>query len=315
MVKFDRYKCLRTDYFHNRCNICKDISPQAVSFKNQITIDESQLDINVISQCPTEAFSSDDFDATDFAFKFIASDEKSLKDHDTTPLESLTPFHFAAIALRKDDFSVSTTQEIVIQKVTQANQMLQEFGFEKTIEIKGPIDRNRREFFTKVIKEIKQKDLETSHIYSYESRIPRGLQFLKNALKLQTKELENTLVQSSFFVSKTIEKSCDNCSECVQFCPTDALFYDQDRVKIHFLQSSCINCGICNDICHLGAVQNSDKIDLIELSFEKPKMLIAHNLIACQRCKTPFPQKEDETVCKVCGQFEDENMFALASQV
>jgi len=317
MVKFDRFKCLRTDYFHNKCTICKELCPDAVSDKNLISIDESKLDYAVIGACPSGAFTTDDFDVSTFVLKFAASDEKVLSQSDLIALEALSVYDLVSIALRKEGFEIVTTQELLMQKIDEANAILKSLGFDFHIKTNRKTAKNRREFFSKIFSEIKNKELDAKKVYSYESRIPQTMQIFKSSLKLKIQNLQNTQVRTSFCAGKMISyDACDNCSECVKFCPSDALFYDNDRTRIYFNIGACIQCNICTDICHTNAIEKVDEFDLVDFAFDKSKLLIEHNLVACSECKTPFAQKSDETKCKICKEFvEKENLFALASQL
>jgi Pyruvate/2-oxoacid:ferredoxin oxidoreductase delta subunit len=317
MVKFDRFKCLRTDYFHNRCNICKELCPDAVSEKNLISIDESKLDYSVIGACPSAAFTTEDFDVSTFVLKFAASDEKVLSQSDLIALEALSVYDLLSIALRKEGFEIVSTHALLLKRVTNANEILNRMGFDFHIQINQKIEKNRREFFSKIFSEIKNKELDAKKIYSYESRIPQSMQIFKNSLKMKVQNLSSTQTDASFCSDKMITyEACDNCSECVKFCPSDALFYDNDRTRIYFNIGACIQCGICTDICHTDAIKMAESFDLVDFAFDKSKLLIEHNLVACSECKTPFAKKSDETKCKICREFiEKENLFALASQL
>ena len=317
MVNFDRFRCLRTDYYHNDCQICKEISPDAVEFINKIRIDTTKLHPSVIGACPSQAFSHSEYDVTQGLLKFINSDAEVLSGDGDFELEALSVEDFVSLALRKERLVVQSQDAVIIDRVDAARQILQEFGFEPNIACAKANEVNRREFFSKVFTKIKQsKELPLQSVYSYDSRVPISRQLLKNSIKLHIANLDNTCVQSSYYSAKTIDyQACDNCSDCVQFCPTNALFYNRGEVEIYFMQSSCIGCGICNHICHSDAISDDLQIDLVAFAFEKEKKLVAHKLVACQKCKTPFSQKEGESVCKVCKQFESNDMFALASEL
>ncbi|MGM0623854.1 MAG: 4Fe-4S binding protein [Campylobacterota bacterium] len=317
MVEFDRFRCLRTDYYHNDCQICKEISPDAVEFVNKIRIDTTKLHPSVIGACPSQAFSHSEYDVTQGLLKFINSDAEVLSGDSSFELVALNVEDFVSLALRKERLVVQSDDTVVQERVIQANAILKEFGCDSVIVCQATNEANRREFFSKVFTKIKQsKELQLHNVYSYDSRVPISRQLLKNSIKLHIPNLDKTCVQSSHYNAKKIDfDACDNCSDCVQFCPTNALFYSRDEVEIYFMQSSCIGCGICNHICHSDAISDDVQIDLVALAFEKEKKLVAHNLVACQKCKTPFSQKEGESVCKVCKQFESNDMFALASEL
>ncbi|MFQ5887902.1 MAG: 4Fe-4S binding protein, partial [Candidatus Hydrothermarchaeales archaeon] len=52
---------------------------------------------------------------------------------------------------------------------------------------------------------------------------------------------------------KIVKSRCDQCGECVEYCPTDAIEdFKIDQVK-------CARCNVCLDICERGAVKAESK--------------------------------------------------------
>lgn len=318
MVKFDRYRCLRTDYLYNECSICSQICPEAVSFENNITVDESKLDTRVLGVCPAGSFSDEDYDPHLFTIKFANGEESVLDDNATVPLHTLTTEHLLTLILRKGKLTVNSDDPIVLDNLAKANAFLEEFGFTQRIETAEESVKSRRDFFKKVFKSVRQQDLELTSVYDYESRIPVGRQMLRNTLKEQLPNLTDTAGENSLLHSKSIEfAGCDNCGECIEFCPTQALRLSEDKTQIYFLQGDCIDCGICNHICHSDAIKDETRIDLVEFAFNKAKTLITHELIPCAECKTPFPRKGDERVCPRCNSFisEHSDLFTMARDI
>ena len=50
-------------------------------------------------------------------------------------------------------------------------------------------------------------------------------------------------------------KICDNAKECggIAICPTGAMHYDEEKQTI-VIDDSCINCGVCEKECPVGAI-------------------------------------------------------------
>ena len=51
-------------------------------------------------------------------------------------------------------------------------------------------------------------------------------------------------------------KICDNAPECggVAVCPTEAMYFDEEKKTIIVDEEKCINCGLCENECPIGAI-------------------------------------------------------------
>ncbi len=316
MVEFQRNRCLRLDYANNECDLCAKCYPEAIDFTHGIAVDTKPLGDDVIGACPAQAFESDQYDPHLFVLKFIAGSTDTLQAGDIVPLEALSVEHFLTIALRKENVSVVSDNAHVTARVHEANERLRRLGFTRRLTIQEHSQSNRRGFFKRVADTIKQKDLELTGVYDYHSRIPVARQMLQNALKLHVGKMEKTTPQTQLYAPKTIDfAACDNCGDCIQFCPTKALFHDREHESIYFQSGSCIACNICSDICHSDAIGKQSDSDLVAFAFDKPNRLITHEMVRCTQCKTPFARKDGSTTCHVCQQMEQSDLFTIAADM
>ena len=55
-------------------------------------------------------------------------------------------------------------------------------------------------------------------------------------------------------------KKCEAaCKKCTQVCPSDALSFDDKTNKLAIDYGKCVNCQLCVEHCHTGALTSSDK--------------------------------------------------------
>ncbi len=335
LFSYDLLKCLRTDYFHNDCQSCLDICPENAFYfdRKRLTVDfDKCTNCSVcLGVCPTEALELDFFDPNDYVLK----NEPLLSCKKDIPcLSAFSSEHFIAMALRQGQIDVDLshcedchlnpegkTLASIQKRIEEARTFLAETGSEATIG-EASFSDDRRGFFKAIFKTAKEvtKEESISDAKSDIDRLPMRQTLLKNSLKLASKDLPNKEVSTSysFLANKQIDAmSCTNCGDCVQFCPTDALFFSSDGAAIWFVAGRCIDCAICNDICKPRSISDKERIDLVSFAFDRGEELVHHTIEICSECKTPFPYKGGEMICERCKQFVDEfgDIFKLASDM
>lgn len=68
-------------------------------------------------------------------------------------------------------------------------------------------------------------------------------------------------------------KICDNAPECsgIEVCPTKAMHYDEENETIVVDEDKCINCGLCERACPIGAIRvakNEEEYERIQKEIE-----------------------------------------------
>jgi indolepyruvate ferredoxin oxidoreductase alpha subunit len=63
--------------------------------------------------------------------------------------------------------------------------------------------------------------------------------------------------RSALFASRPVKMVLENCNGC-KICITDlgcpSLFYVESEKKVHINEKTCVQCGLCADICKRGAL-------------------------------------------------------------
>jgi ferredoxin len=348
-VKFlslDRLKCLRGDYYHNKCTMCIEVCPiDAISMvREKLTIDTSCTNCGIcIGSCPSEAISMESFDDNQYAIEFEYKDKDTIScKSDSICIAVFDEHHLISMALRNEktikcDLShcngcehnpENKTYNNIEYVINNSNKFLAEISDKQIekIEEKSGVEASRRGLFAKVFKTTQtlkeDKNLKSTISENIiHSKVPAKRQILKNTLKkddnLSSKQING---EYNFLVNKVIDySSCTMCRECVEFCPTEALLSNQEQNTILYQSGKCINCNICNDICKENSVSTSYVgVDLVEFAFDRAKPLISFSLEICQDCKCAFPYKEGPKVCDRCAKFktqEFQDIFAVASDM
>lgn len=351
LFSFSATRCLRNEYFHNDCHICIDLCPKnAIHLvRNKLTLFENECIecAGCIGSCPTEAYEIESFDPNEFAVSFQAQNNSKLSCKSTTPcLGVFDTDHLLVMALRGDqqvvcDMSHCGTcplnedgnlEKSIRSHIDQANAFLVQIGLDKNIEIMNEeeVEASRRALFRKGFEKAKEvivdepiapeKSMTASHHAMPNVRMPLKRVLLKNSLKEYVGEMNVTTFEenSTLFFNKQIDfMGCTNCGDCIQFCPTDALFPTSDKQGIYFSQGKCIGCGICEDICKPNAITKKDGFDLVSIAYERAEQLVHYDMVMCHECRCPYPYKGGDPICDRCSDYKKKfsNMFTLAKDM
>ncbi len=347
LFSFSATECLRNAYFHNDCQICIELCPEDAFalVRNKLTLFENKCIecAACIGSCPTESLHIENFDPNTFTLAFNESEAKILTCKINTPcLGIFDSHHFISMALRSDETPIcdmshcegcvlnseKKVEMAIRQKIEQSNAFLVKVELEKeiaTIEENLDEENSRRALFrtafTKAKDVIKEGDHEkpitTLNQHHVETALPLKYTILKNSIKETIESFTITSFEGfdNLFFNKKIDfNACTNCGDCIQFCPTDALFATSDKQGIFFTAGKCIGCGICDDICKTDAVTTKEGIDLVSIAFDRGSELVHYEMVMCHECRCPYPYKGGDPICNRCKDFKNnfENMFVLA---
>ena len=325
---FDRLACLRNEYAKNDCRLCVEQCAQ-----NAFVFEGGKLRLSpqactqcgaCIGVCPTNALFLYGF-SLEKAIALVASGETVFTCKDSLPClgafgveewisllvdtkQNITCNLHACASCPIN--SKGTVKARIKEEVEEANAFVGELGLDVSVAIdENPTRKepSRRAFFQRFIAP------PTPAIHT-----PQAALFsLKKALKTSLQASHVMKKPFSFVHAKQIAQTCDNCKECVQFCPTNALSYNVDQTKILFQMGKCIGCHICEDICKKEAITSKEEsYDIVHFVYDRADVLIAHDLQVCLTCKCAFSYKGGVKVCERCRSFEEEHadMFTLASE-
>lgn len=339
-ISISPLKCLRTEYLYNDCSSCIEACPVealSISHAKRISLDSAAcIDCNAcIGVCPTTTFSNSEFDPIAFILKSGLDKDLVLSCKITGQclsvfgVENLISLGLREKSLTLDMSHCKTCENIncdgkveaqIRAAMSEANRFLAPIGINEIVAQETKLEMSRREAlfsFATEAQALSDDSSEFDKLFDPKETLPKSRLVLQNSLKYS---IENFTVQIiddkfSFLSNKKIDfDSCTNCGDCLQFCPTNALFYGGEKTKILFQQTRCIACGICDDICKPKSISSDNNFDMVSLAFGRAEVLIENNFVTCKECKVDFPQKHSETVCNRCIDFIQNNtkLFTLA---
>jgi len=331
LFAYDRLSCLRNEYAFNDCTKCIEICPEDafVFVRKKLRLDSDKC--NSCGVCTGSCPSNSLFLVGDtLPIKKIQNEDEPLLscENQKSCLAKYRGFDYITMALEaKKSFTCNTStckecdlnidgkiKEFITNSISEANIVLEKVSSysikssESGADPQKELLSSRRAFFRSFGKGV--EDEIGLHV--------KSLDRVKKTLKENLLHVEDSLVKDelSFVSHKSIDKSCTNCGECVEFCPTTALSYSSDKRKILFQMGKCIGCGICEDICKSNSITGKqEKLDLVNFAFDKMEILVEHELKVCKVCKCSFSYHGGDEICDRCESFEKEHsdMFLLAS--
>lgn len=324
-------ECLRSAYAKNECTLCVDIC-----YVQAFELQRGKLTLNAksctscgacIGVCPTKALSLDFFETNTFVQSFQSEEQNlisckiqspCLLAFETYDLITLILSHQMDIGLDLSSCQTCpldtnhTIKSAITNNIDQANHFLQTIGYKYQLHTVTSYKPSKLMTFRKAIHNLKQSTERTKR-----EKVPYALfkKTLKNRLESLNVDIQ---IETSypFANDKVILPACTNCGECIEFCPTDALFYSYDKKSIFFQSGKCIACSICNDICKVDAIEDGQEFDLVSFAYDRAKKLIHFEMEICSVCKCAFVYRGGDAICERCGKFENEfgDMFKLASE-
>lgn len=91
-----------------------------------------------------------------------------------------------------------------------------------------------------------QEGLLVLELLGQEDSLDRAVEYLRK-IGVSVQALSKDVIRN--------DEKCTHCGLCVVYCPTGALYVEQETQKVIFAQDKCIGCEICVNICPLRAME------------------------------------------------------------
>ena len=96
---------------------------------------------------------------------------------------------------------------------------------------------------------------------------------------------------SSFGEVQVDQNTCTLCMSCVTLCPAQALQHDVEQLKLSFLESNCIQCGLCRNACPEDSITLAARYIYDDAQANNPRLLNEDTPFCCIVCDKPFISK------------------------
>ena len=81
------------------------------------------------------------------------------------------------------------------------------------------------------------------------------------------------------------------CLACVGSCPEGALADNPELPQLRFIETKCVQCGLCEKTCPEQAITLVPRLNLT-LEAKKPRVLNEAEILGCLRCGKPLGAKK-----------------------
>lgn len=100
------------------------------------------------------------------------------------------------------------------------------------------------------------------------------------------------LPDGSPFGQVTVNDSCTLCMACVSVCPAGALLDGQGAPKLRFIESNCVQCGLCDTACPEEAISLEARYRYDSVEARAGRTLNEEEPFNCVKCHKPFATRK-----------------------
>jgi len=296
MLSLNAGSCVRSLSVDSECNKCEVVCPT-----NAIVVGSPLPSINFsscvtcgacTSVCPSEALKLDEFDATNFFFDFVESEENLISCRKNVPcISALSVEHIISMAVLKKEMVfdmgycdeceiASTCKKLILQNYEEATYLLEAMENDALIKLENVcyVDENetsnRREFLNainlKTVAKVK---------HSFEDEVQKASDEL----------VEHTLQKEDIALlkRKVIPDRRKIFFTAIKRVQKPSVFHIVDATEVSFTsqkmmnEEACTACQMCYRVCPTGALTSNIKNSKIDFDpFLCIKCHICHDVCA-----------------------------------
>ncbi|MBZ0215971.1 MAG: 4Fe-4S binding protein, partial [Fimbriimonadaceae bacterium] len=106
-------------------------------------------------------------------------------------------------------------------------------------------------------------------------------------------------------------EGCTLCLSCVSCCPADALHDNPDKPQVSFVESACLQCGLCTATCPENVMTLEPRFNFLPGALS-PEILYEDEPADCVRCGKPFGSKG--TIERISAQLAGKHSMFLSGE-
>jgi ferredoxin len=101
--------------------------------------------------------------------------------------------------------------------------------------------------------------------------------------------------------------TCTMCLACVGACPVGAILDNKEAPQLRFVESRCVQCGLCESTCPERAIALAPRLNLAPEA-RQPRVVHEAAIFRCIRCGKPLGT--EKMVATMLGKLSGHSMFA-----
>src|ERR1700730_4693770 len=101
--------------------------------------------------------------------------------------------------------------------------------------------------------------------------------------------------------------TCTMCLACVGACPAGAIIDNAETPQLRFIESKCVQCGICESTCPENAITLASRLLLTPVA-KQPRVLNEAAIFKCIRCGKPLGT--EKLIGRMLSRLAGHSMFA-----
>ena len=225
---------------------------------------------------------------------------------------SLLAGNACRIVLLSDAANDDPSRNAIVQQIALVDELLQGLGVVETAVVLVGSDA-LTDSGSQAFNELQPDRLQTSALFNLtpsdfatHNDKRQTLRLALDALSEQLTPLDKIVPLpkgAPFGLVNVDQQACTLCMACVSTCPAKALLDGQNTPAVRFVESNCLQCGLCETACPESAISLTSQYTWDSISARQIRTLHEEEPFHCVVCNTPFTTRAmiDTMSAKLAG--------------